>query len=65
MDIIAVVRKENVERFNKSMQIAHEKYKDDPEEVHAVMDNIMCDFLRELGFSEGVDIFKSVEKWYA
>ncbi len=64
MDIVAVVTKENAERFTKSMETARDKYEDDPEALHIEMDNIMCSFLRDLGFSKGVDIFEDVDKWY-
>ena len=64
MGIVAVVRNETIERFTKSMETARDKYEDDPEALHIEMDNIMCSFLRDLGFSKGVDIFEDVDKWY-
>ena len=64
MDIVAVVRNETIERFTKSMEVARDKYEDDPEALHIEMDTIMCSFLRDLGFAKGVDIFQNVDKWY-
>lgn len=32
---------------------------------HRVMDNIMCDFLEEIGCTEGVKIFKETKRWYS
>jgi len=36
-----------------------------PETAHILADELMCKLLRELGYSEGVDIFEKMEKWYA
>lgn len=35
------------------------------EEAHMMADELMCDILFELGYGEGVDIFKKIPKWYA
>lgn len=35
------------------------------EEAHIMADELMCDILFELGYGEGVDIFKKMPKWYA
>ncbi len=37
----------------------------DPERVHVDADDLMCRVLRELGYSEGVDFFESLDLWYA
>jgi hypothetical protein len=37
----------------------------DVEEAHAYADDVMCDILIELGYGEGVEIFKKARKWYA
>lgn len=42
--------------------IAHS---DDPETLHRVMDEVMCEMLETLGYTEGVNIFSEAEKWYA
>lgn len=33
--------------------------------AHIMMDNLMCEVLKSLGYKEGVDIFQSMSKWYA
>ena len=37
----------------------------DEETTHIMVDELMCDILRELGYGEGVDIFEKMPKWYA
>ena len=37
----------------------------DEEITHSKADDLMCDLLRELGYGEGVDVFKDMPKWYA
>jgi hypothetical protein len=54
--------------FAQRMKDAYEYFwveKEDEECVHADMDNIMCDLLRQLGYGEGIDIFENTPKWYA
>lgn len=36
----------------------------DPEECHPEMDHLMCEVLIQLGYEEGVDIFRNTKKWY-
>lgn len=36
-----------------------------PEEDHENADNILCDFLRLLGYEELVDVYESVSRWYS
>ena len=38
---------------------------DDEEEMHKLMDDVMCDVLRSLGYGEGVQIFLDTPKWWA
>lgn len=33
--------------------------------VHRAMDEVMCKVLEQLGYGEGVQIFKQTYKWYA
>lgn len=46
-----------------------EQHKGDPywdtEQVHIEMDNVMCEVLKDLGYGEGVEIFRNELKWYA
>lgn len=37
----------------------------DNEISHCRADEILCAFLRELGYGEIVDVFESIDKWYA
>ena len=42
-----------------------QNYEGDRELVHLEMDMLMCKLLEKLGYSEGVEIFRSTPKWYA
>lgn len=37
----------------------------DQEDAHMMADKLMCEYLRELGYGTGVDIFEKIPKWYA
>lgn len=37
----------------------------DPESCHWQADKILCDVLTNLGYTELVEVFYDVEKWYA
>ena len=37
----------------------------DKEDRHRVMDRLMCDLLRKLGYGDGIDVFEKTSKWYA
>lgn len=56
------------EEFAAKMREAYETHwmkEEDEEVVHIVMDGIMCDLLRSLGYGEGVDIFDETPMWYS
>jgi hypothetical protein len=53
------------EEFKKAMQEIREKFGGDEEAAHDKMDNLICDLLVTLGYSEGIEIFKRQDKWYA
>lgn len=36
----------------------------DNEAAHGYMDSLMCDVLIQLGYGEGVEIYKNYERWY-
>lgn len=38
---------------------------DDPENNHIHADALMCKLLKDLGYGNGIDIFRSMNKWYA
>lgn len=59
------------EEFKARMQAAYDECCDedgcidDEEAVHRAMDYEMCQLLIELGYEEGVKIFRATPKWYA
>lgn len=38
---------------------------DDPELAHVLADDVLCELLSNLGYSDVVKEFKKVERWYA
>ncbi len=52
------------EEFAGMMKAIAHKYHGDEEKCHIEMDRLMCDYLRMLGYGEGIDIFENVPKWY-
>ena len=38
---------------------------DDNETAHAEADDLLCRLLQELGYSEVVEVYEKVGKWYA
>lgn len=60
-----VVTQDMIDASTAEMQEAYQKYGDDEEIVHSIMDGIMCETLDRLGFTEGVEIFNEAPKWYA
>lgn len=55
------------EEFKQAMADAYHQHYDndaDVEVVHYVMDDIMCNLLKDLGYGEGIDIFIETPKWY-
>ena len=60
-----VITQDMIAAFRAAMREACQKYRDDEEIVHSMMDGIMCETLDRLGFTEGVEIFNEAPKWYA
>ena len=52
------------EFFDKMTEIEDEFYSD-LEVCHSKMDDLMCEVLDELGYGDGVHVFKGADKWYA
>lgn len=50
------------EFYEKISEIAKDY---DIEDGHYAMDNLMCDVLKSLGYKKGIEIFESMERWYA
>lgn len=59
------------EEFRDKMQSLHDELENsereclDMEEIHIIMDGVMCSLLEDLGYGEGVEIFLDTPKWYA
>ena len=53
------------DRYLEEMKRAVEISKDDEEQGHGLADTILCDFLKHLGYTEIVNEFEKVQKWYA
>lgn len=60
------------EEFAKAMKKVSDNLNDptgdtyyDEADAHREMDGIMADLLRQLGYKEGIDIFKNTNKWYS
>ena len=51
------------EEFRNKMQAIADKR--DTEYAHIEADNLMCELLKGLGYGEGVDIIKEMDKWYS
>jgi len=51
--------------FKEKIQEIIEKYDWDTEDCHFKMDNLMCEVLSELGYKDGVALFKEADKWYS
>ena len=49
------------DEFKQKMEDMKDKY--DPEKRHDVAEDLLCDVLSELGYSEGVEIFKRMTLW--
>ena len=59
------------EEFYKKMQY----YKDleekctsvfyNKEDMHRIMDDLMCEILSSLGYENGIKVFQDAEKWYS
>lgn len=52
------------EMFELRMRDLQHIYEDDREVRHIKMDELMCEFLRKLGYGAGVDIFEATPMWY-
>lgn len=53
------------EEFTDKMKSIRDQFDDDIEMKHVYMDDCMCELLRDLGYSDGIDIFYKQGKWYA
>ena len=46
-------------------KLREEADNNDTEAAHGNADDILCEFLKELGYSEVVDSYNEIHKWYA
>ena len=53
------------DKYLKRMNEVKVKYEDDEEAAHRLADDILCDLLESLGYTELVEVFYSIDKWYA
>ena len=53
------------EEFQIKMQEIKNNYGGDEEAFHGKADDLLCEVLIELGYKNGVEIFKNSDKWYA
>ena len=51
--------------FEKMMQELKDEYGGDEEAVHSEMDKLMCEVLKQQGYSAGVKIFENTDTWYS
>lgn len=53
------------EEFKETLMRFEETWGDDTEEIHMRMDDLMMHVLKNLGYSEGVEIINNTPVWYA
>lgn len=53
------------DEFRDAMIDISNAAQNDIEVTHMMMDALMCDMLKSLGYEKGVDVFRGTYKWYA
>lgn len=53
------------ERFLEEVRIIGTSYCGDLEALHGATDTLMEELLISLGYGEGVELIRSMERWYA
>lgn len=55
------------EEFRKDMDKIKRGFyrKGDIEQAHSLADDLLCQALLDVGYTEGVEVYKIMEKWYA
>lgn len=51
--------------FANAMRVISINASIDREDAHARGDDLMCKVLEQLGYEEGVKVFRDMEKWYS
>ena len=55
----------NAQEFKAHMQLISVQAREDIETAHRKADDLLCNQVSELGYTEGIKIFQSMEKYYA
>ena len=53
------------DEFANKLKAIEEEYGGDWEVAHVRADDLICELLRSLGYSDGADVFDEMGKWYA
>ena len=53
------------DKYLKRMNEVKQRYENDAEVAHSLADIILCDLLVSLGYTELVEVYNNLEKWYA
>jgi adenylate cyclase class IV len=59
--------KTHMQKISKNVMELDDQNPDMPlmiEEAHIKADELMCEILTDLGYGEGIEIFKNMEKYY-
>lgn len=51
------------EEFKDAMSAINDEAWKDPEMAQSEADNLMCEMLSSLGYGEGVEVFRNMERW--
>lgn len=50
------------EFYQKMLKLSRNR---DKERAHGKMDDLLCEALRQFGYSKGVEVFENADKWYS
>lgn len=53
------------QEFAEKMKAIEDKHDGDWEVIHSQGDDLMCILLRELGYSDGIDVYETWVRWHA
>jgi len=57
-----MIEDKEAEYVQRALKIANEE---EVEEAHAKLDDLLCEVLKKEGYTELVEVFDKVDKWYA
>ena len=55
----------NAQEFKVHMQLISVQAREDIEAAYIEADDLLCNQLSELGYTEGIKIFQNIKKYYA